>query len=437
MNPKRLRVLVGAYAISPNRGSEPGIGWNVCTRLARHHDLTVLCAPQVPGSTADNFQDNCRAYFQQHGPIPGLSLQFVESPLLARLFQRESLLQRRTVYYAGYAAWQRAAFAVAAQLHAQQPFDLVHHLNITGYREPGYLWKLHAPFVWGPIAGAAGFPTGYFDLLSRKERLFYRMRNAINRRQQRSRRCAAAAKKASLIWAVSDADSQLVSQRWGKSAEPLRESAATVHPDAAPRDYDGSRSLRVVWSGQHIGRKALPLLLHALARLGPAFPVELTVLGDGPEHNHWRAIAAELKLTQLRWTGWIDRSAALQAVAAADVLAFTSLLEGTPQALLEAMSLGLPVICHHACGMGTAVTDDCGIRVPLANSTTSVAGFAAALRRLVEQPPEVRRLSCGALQRSVELSWDGQVDQIVAGYERVLNTSPRVGAIGRAVRGAA
>ena len=437
MSAPRRRILVSAYAISPLRGSEPGIGWNVCTRLAQHHDVTVLCAPNVPGSITDRFGDNCETYFRQHGRIDGLSLHFVESPPLARLFQRESILCRRTFYYAGYAAWQRRAFAVAARLHAELPFDLVHHLNITGYREPGYLWKLDAPFVWGPIAGAAEFPTGYFDLLSRKERLFYRARNAVNRWQQRSRRCAAAAAKASLIWAVSDADVRLVSERWGQAAEPLRESASAVRADARMREYDGSRPLRLVWSGQHIGRKALPLVLHALARLGSSPAVELTVLGDGPEHNHWRSMAATLRLTNVRWTGWVDRAAALAAVAAADVLAFTSLLEGTPQALLEAMSFGLPVICHHACGMSTAVTNDCGVRVPLANSASSITGFAAAIRRLATDAAELRRLSRGALARSVELSWDGQVDQIVAGYERVLNSAARYPATLQPIRGAA
>jgi hypothetical protein len=26
-------------------------------------------------------------------------------------------------------------------------------LNMIGYREPGYLWKLNVPFVWGPMGG--------------------------------------------------------------------------------------------------------------------------------------------------------------------------------------------------------------------------------------------------------------------------------------------
>ncbi len=73
---------------------------------------------------------------------------------------------RRTLYYTGYAAWQRAAYRAALDLHRDRPFDLAHQLNITGYREPGYLWKLPIPFVWGPVGGAADIPPGFFPIMS-------------------------------------------------------------------------------------------------------------------------------------------------------------------------------------------------------------------------------------------------------------------------------
>jgi glycosyltransferase involved in cell wall biosynthesis len=425
----RRRVLVCAYAVSPVRGSEPGIGWNVVSRLARRHDVTVLAAPSVPGSNENNFRQDCERYAAEHGPVPGLTLQWIDPPLLSRLLQRESLLLRRTLYYTGYAAWQRAALAVARRLHAQQPFDLVHHLNITGFREPGYLWTLDAPFVWGPIAGAPELPPAYFDLLSWKERLFYRLRNWTNGRQKRSKRCLAAARAARHIWAVSPEDQALARERWGRDAEHLRESAAAPRSDGYICTYDGRRPLRLVWSGQHIGRKALPILLHALRQLqqmGDRQPrVELTILGDGPERPHWERLAERLQLRNIAWRGWVERERAIAEVSRADVLISTSLLEGTPQVLLEAMALGLPVVCHNTCGMAAAITDDCGIRIPLTDSAGSIRAYAQAVQRLASDPGEVRRLSAGALQRVVELSWDKQSERMLAVYEEVLGSGVR------------
>ena len=37
-----MKVLVNAYAVSPDRGSEPGMGWNWCVRLARECELFII-----------------------------------------------------------------------------------------------------------------------------------------------------------------------------------------------------------------------------------------------------------------------------------------------------------------------------------------------------------------------------------------------------------
>ena len=135
--PPRRRVLVGCYALSPVRGSEPGMGWNICLALAARHDLTVLCSPGVPGWEPDIYRKEIEAWEAEHGPVPGLTIEYVDAPCWSWLWQREREVFRRTLYYSGYAAWQRAAYRVARELHRQRPFDLVHHLNMTGYREPG------------------------------------------------------------------------------------------------------------------------------------------------------------------------------------------------------------------------------------------------------------------------------------------------------------
>jgi hypothetical protein len=38
----RLKVLISAYACSPYKGSEPGVGWGFVAALAEHHDLWVI-----------------------------------------------------------------------------------------------------------------------------------------------------------------------------------------------------------------------------------------------------------------------------------------------------------------------------------------------------------------------------------------------------------
>jgi glycosyltransferase involved in cell wall biosynthesis len=426
--PPRLRVLVSAYAVSPARGSEPGLGWNLVSRLAQYHDVTVLCAPSVPGLASQNFREEIARHDRDHGPVSGLSIHFVEPPLLSRWFQRESRIRRRTVYYTGYAAWQRAAYREAVALHERAPFDLVHQLNITGYREPGYLWRMPVPFVWGPVGGAADIPPAYFPLMGWQDRLFYAFRNRMNAVQKRTlRRCRAAALAARHAWAIGEENLRLLRDEWGRrDVEIMIESGATVRSDVSPRSFDGTRPLRLAWSGQHIGRKALPILLHAMARA--KVTAELVVLCEGAETARWKVLAQSLGIAeQVRWLGQLPHAPAQAEVSRADVFVLTSVQEGTPHVVLEALSLGVPVLCHDACGMGAAVNETCGIKVPMRDSETSITGFADAVQRLSQYPAQINELSRGALCRAVELSWDNKAEQIAKTYSQVVPSPSRAG----------
>jgi glycosyltransferase involved in cell wall biosynthesis len=417
---RRRRILLSAYAVSPIRGSEPSVGWNISTRLAKFHDVTVLCSPNVPPGTED-FRGEIRTFLSEHGAIDGLDFHFVEPPLLSYLLQRESLLLRRSLYYTGYRAWQRAAFVQARNLNAERSFDLVHHLNIIGYREPGYLWRLPIPFVWGPIAGAADIPASFFSIMSPRERSLARLRNTLNSwTKKSSKRCRLAAARAAKVWVVGAAEREMVSA-WGKASTPMIETG-TAHTGSRPKTRDRSRPLRIAWSGQHVGLKALPLLLEAIGGLTSSVWLELIVLGDGPEKQRWVAQAQRLGLAgRARWLGWVPREVALKEVAAADIFAFTSVKEATSNAILEALSLGLPVVCHDACGMGIAVTSDSGIKVALRDPPTSVAGFAEAIRNLSSDDLLFARLSAGALARAAELSWDRKALEIASTYEDIIS----------------
>jgi len=416
----RRRVLLSAFAFSPARGSEPGIGWNIGSRLAAFHDVTVLCCPSLGD---ENHRREVEEHFQKHGPIPGLDVQYVDPPLLSRLFQRPLISFATPLYFFGYAAWQRAAFAQAERLHRQRPFDLAHQLTITGFREPGFLWKLGIPFVWGPVAGASDLPWSYFKMLSWRDRFFYAIKNLANaahkRMKPRPRRAGRAAK---CIFVTTDEDHRLISQRWGFDSHVLLDTGA---PDlqGRVRQYDGRRPLRLVWSGLHVGRKALPLLLAAAAELqrGSAqWPFELKIIGGGSQSAAWRALSRKLGIDDLlTWSGQIPRQHALEEMREADVLVFTSLQEGTSTVVMEALALGLPVICHDACGMGVAVNDTCGIKVPMNGPDASQSGFAAAIRSLLADPQRVQELSAGALARAQELSWDRKARQIAEVYDAV------------------
>lgn len=209
----------------------------------------------------------------------------------------------------------------------------------------------------------------------------------------------------------------MVTDVWGCKVEPMLETGASLVEGVTPRMLARGETLKLVWSGLFQGRKALPLVLEALGTLKDR-KWTLSILGNGPEAQSWKDIARTIDVAdRIEWCGMLPRDGALEVMRDSHVLLHSSLKEGTPHVVLEALALGVPVICHDACGMGTAVTDSCGIKIPMINPRVSVAGFRQALQRVLDEPELVERLSRGAIQRASELSWQSNMDRYSRAYE--------------------
>ena len=89
--------------------------------------------------------------------------------------------------------------------------------------------------------------------------------------------------------------------------------------------------------------------------------------------------------------------------------------------VMQALAVGLPVICHDIGGMSAAIDESCGIKVPLRGAEDSVREFADAIARLVEGKELVNELSEGALSRAQALSWEENVRKIATTYDVILD----------------
>jgi glycosyltransferase involved in cell wall biosynthesis len=161
----------------------------------------------------------------------------------------------------------------------------------------------------------------------------------------------------------------------------------------------------------HVARfhpaKDYPTLLRATARVKDTFPeVVLVLVGEGVDTSNKEldSLVADLDLhDRLRLLGRRDDVGRL--MAAFDVLCLTSVAEGFPNVLGEAMSCGVPCV-------GTAVGDvaeligDTGEIVPRGDSEA----VAAAVGRLLALEPAARQaLGARARQRIIERFSIGEV----------------------------
>jgi glycosyltransferase involved in cell wall biosynthesis len=143
-------------------------------------------------------------------------------------------------------------------------------------------------------------------------------------------------------------------------------------------------------------QKGIALGVDAFRRLAAARPrLNLVVVGDGPERRRLEAVArAAPGPPRVTFAGAVPDWDVARYYAAADILLYpTFRAEGTPRAILEAMSTGLAVVATDRGGVRTAVRDgETGILLGRPSTdllTTAVAG-------LLDDPDRRRALGARA-----------------------------------------
>src|SRR4029077_14295878 len=104
------------------------------------------------------------------------------------------------------------------QLHSELQFDLMHQLNLCGFREPGYLWKFDVPLVWGPVGGAQNYPWRFTTNAGIGGAFSESIRSVLNLVQMRfSLRVGRAARKASAMLAANSTNARELAPRRGNA----------------------------------------------------------------------------------------------------------------------------------------------------------------------------------------------------------------------------
>jgi glycosyltransferase involved in cell wall biosynthesis len=407
--PQRPRILMIAYACRPGEGSEPGMGWNRAVECARDFDTWVLCEDERNRTAIER-------YFAQQPRIAGLHFVFVRTSPFDRW-----LKQVPGFFYTAYRRWHQQAYEVARKAHAEQPFDLVHQVGYCGYREPGYGWKLPAPFVWGPIGGTHNYPWSFLPQAGVSGAIIEALRSLANTCQFRfRRRVRQALETSALTFAGNSTTQRHFEQVYGR-ALPILPGNGISNVVGEPRSFTHDGCVRILWSGRLHPLKGLPLLLKALAQLGEV-PFHLRVLGDGPARASYERLARRLGIAEhVEWEGWVPHEEIAEHYHWADTFVFTSLRDTMPGALLESLAFGLPVICLDHLGMGDAVDETCGIKVPVTSSRAVVAGLASAVQQIVSDAAQWERLSAGAVARAARYTWQAQARELADAYRRILH----------------
>ena len=179
---------------------------------------------------------------------------------------------------------------------------------------------------------------------------------------------------------------------------------------------DGDATV-LIFVGRFTAAKRVPLLVRAFARARPRFrrPTSLVVWGGHPgewEGEHPVTVARRSGSDGVFFAGWRGHDELPDALAACDALVMASVNDSYPQAPLEAMAVGLPVIATTSGGFPLMInleqTHPTGWLVP----PDDEAALAEAILEAADQPQEIAQRGEAALAHArTHLSWSSRVDQ--------------------------
>jgi len=145
----------------------------------------------------------------------------------------------------------------------------------------------------------------------------------------------------------------------------------------------------------------------------------LTIAGSGPERDSLEKLAAELNLGErVRFIGRLDNEAMAELYQQADLMVNASLIDNTPNSILEALASNVPVVSTNVGGVPFLVEHDHhALLVPPQNPEA----MASAILVLLEDPDKAQKFGENGLKLVKQYTWPQVRNKLFAVYQAVLN----------------
>jgi len=198
-------------------------------------------------------------------------------------------------------------------------------------------------------------------------------------------------------------------------------------PSGPPADGpDDGRRVRLGFVGRLTSEKGFLMAVAAFAEArrlaGAKAEIELHVYGDGPLLEVFRRSVARRHLSGVHFYGRARPEDVLQILAGLDALLLTSREEGLPYVLLEAMTVGCPVLATAVGGIPEVIEDG---RTGFLVAPGDVAAAAQAILALARDPEHAAGIGEAARRRAEDYSLSAMLEGTCQAYAAALDRRGR------------
>jgi glycosyltransferase involved in cell wall biosynthesis len=183
-----------------------------------------------------------------------------------------------------------------------------------------------------------------------------------------------------------------------------------------------SSTTRFIFIGRLVDWKAVDVVIRAMKAVPYA---EFEVIGEGPMLEAWRKLAQEVGVEErVHFAGWLPQEECAARLQASLALVLPSIYECGGAVVLESMAMGKPVIATRWGGPVDYLDESSGMLIEPKSYPDLVAGFAAAMKKLMNSPELAKFMGVAGRERAVrDFDWQKKIQQVIAIYSELTDNS--------------
>ena len=395
LNTKK-KIFVSAYACEPNRGSEPGVGWNWILQMSRFFEIWVL--------TRANNQPSIKVEIDKQNVK---NVQFVYYDPPKYILKIKKFIG--TQFF--YVFWQIGSNKLVKEHMIENNINIFHNLTFGNIILPISSYGKKNFFVWGPIGGGALIPYSYTKKFVVRDRLieFFRRIYLIIFKKFFLR---AKLNDANLILCKDLMTMNLIPSAYQNKAILFTDVAVDNNLIGKPSINDNKKNIRFISVGVLESFRGFDVLIEAFSLAKTKTPnIKLEIIGDGYLKDKLKSIITKKKLeNSITLSGKISFADYQKKMSECDVIINSCLKEGGVTLSFDSIAYSKPLICIDTGGY-TKSFKDISIVLPLTSRYSLVDEMANEITKMTDY--EYREnLICKLPDHKDKLSWKTKGNQI-------------------------
>jgi glycosyltransferase involved in cell wall biosynthesis len=331
MNDK-LKIMVSAYACEPDKGSEPGVGWNWVLQMSKYFDLWVI--------TRLSNRETIERYIYSHPEYTNIHFIFFDLPKWIRFWKKG--MRGVRVYYN---IWQLMINHIIKKVMIENDIEIFHHLTYGNSLWTVSKYGQSKCFIWGPTGGVDTIEYQYSKHYDLKCKIIEAVRRTVVGMLRWNIGFQHRCKNANCILCKSYNMQSSVPQKYKNKAVLFTDVA--IEPVMLNTSKKNNEITEFLTVGKLDPWRGFDLVLEAFKRVIKNNPkVHLAIIGNGNDYKRLRMLIDKLDLNKyVSMLGNVSIEVYRSAMAVCDVVINSCLKEGAVTTSFDAVAYGKPLIC--------------------------------------------------------------------------------------------